>query len=44
LNPYFEYPYVVGQLLLPVYEPNYELITKKENSPHVDEAIILGLK
>jgi hypothetical protein len=30
--------------LLPVYEPNYELITEKENLPHVDEAITLGLK
>lgn len=44
LNPYFEKPYIIGQLLLPGYEKNYEFITEDEQKIHLDEAINLGLK
>lgn len=44
LNPYFEKPYIIGQLLLPGYEKNYEYITEDEQKVHLEEAVNLGLK
>jgi len=44
LNPYFEKPYIIGQLLLPGYEKNYEFITEDEQKVHLEEAVKLGLK
>lgn len=44
LNPYFEYPYIIGQLLLPAYEPRYESIDKEEQKIHIEEAVELWLK
>ncbi|MDD3145553.1 MAG: hypothetical protein PHV23_05595 [Candidatus Gracilibacteria bacterium] len=44
LNPYFEKPYIIGQLLLPSYQKEYEIIDEKEQKGHTDEAIKIGLK
>ncbi len=44
LNPYFEHPYIIGQLLLPSYQPRYETLTEDEQMNHIDEAITLWLK
>jgi len=34
LNPYFEKPYIIWQLLLPGYDEQYEIITKEEQVNH----------
>jgi hypothetical protein len=39
LNPFFESPYVIGQLLLPAYEARYEFIDENEQKTHTDEAV-----
>jgi hypothetical protein len=44
LNPYFEFPYIIWQLLLPAYEPNYEFIDKEEQEIHTEEAVQIWLK
>lgn len=44
LNPYFESPYHIGQLLLPAYEARYEFISQEEQQTHVEESIVLWLK
>ena len=44
LNPYFEKPYIIAQLLLPDYNPQYEDLSEKDQSKHVDEAIEISLK
>lgn len=44
LNPYFEHPYIIWQLLLPSYQPRYESISKEEQEVHTEEAITLWLK
>lgn len=44
LNPYFEHPYSIGQLLLPSYNERYENLSKEEQQRNIDEAIKLWLK
>ncbi|MDD3302800.1 MAG: hypothetical protein PHN31_04525 [Candidatus Gracilibacteria bacterium] len=44
LNPYFEHPYIIGQLLLPDYNQRYENLTDEEQKKYVDEGILIGLK
>ncbi|MDD2907830.1 MAG: hypothetical protein PHH98_04260 [Candidatus Gracilibacteria bacterium] len=44
LNPYFEKPYIVGQLLLPSYQKEYEFISDSEQQGHTNQAVELGLK
>ncbi|MFA5917268.1 MAG: hypothetical protein WC850_03500 [Candidatus Gracilibacteria bacterium] len=44
LNPYFEHPYIIGQLLLPDYNYRYEKLDNTEQQKHINEAISIGLK
>ncbi len=44
LNPFFEYPYVISQLLLPEYNPRYENLNEDEQNRNIDQAIALWLK
>lgn len=44
LNPYFEHPYIIGQLLLPSHNERYEDLDKKWQEKHINEWIELGLK
>jgi hypothetical protein len=44
LNPYFEHPYSIGQLLLPSYNERYEKLSKEEQQKNTDDAIKLWLK
>lgn len=44
LNPYFEHPYIIAQLLLPSYNPRYENISEDESNKHTNEAIKIGQK
>jgi len=44
INPYFEHPYVISQLLLPDYNPRYEDLNNEEQKKHIDEAIIIWKK
>lgn len=44
LNPYFESPYTIGQLLLPSYNERYEDTTDEEVEKNLEEAIHLSLK
>lgn len=44
LNPYFEHPYIIGQLLLPNYNERYENLTDKEQKTYIDQAEALWLK
>ncbi|MDP3380881.1 MAG: hypothetical protein Q8S84_05155 [bacterium] len=44
MNPYFEHPYIIGQLLLPSYNERYENLPKEEQQKNIDESIKLGLK
>lgn len=44
LNPYFEHPYEIWQLLLPSYNYRYDLITEDEQDIHTLEAEQLWLK
>lgn len=44
LNPYFEHPYSIGQLLLPSYNERYEKLSKEEQQKNIDDAISLWLK
>jgi hypothetical protein len=37
LNPYFEHPYSIGQLLLPSYNERYEDLDKNEQERNIDE-------
>jgi hypothetical protein len=41
LNPYFEHPYSIGQLLLPNYNERYEKLSKEEQQKNIDQAIEL---
>ena len=43
LNPYFEHPYTVGQLLLPSYSDRYENLSKEEQEKNINEGEKLGL-
>ena len=44
LNPYFEHPYSIWQLLLPSYNERYEDLSKEEQEKNINEAIKLWLK
>lgn len=44
LNPYFEHPYTIGQLLLPSYNQRYEELSDEEQTRNIDEWISLWLK
>ncbi len=44
LNPFFEHPYIIGQLLLPEYNYRYEDITTKQQEAYIDQAESIGLK
>jgi len=38
LNPYFEHPYLIGQLLLPGSNQRYENLTEEEIQKHNKQA------
>jgi hypothetical protein len=44
LNPYFQKPYVIGQLLLPGYNERYENLSKEEQDKHTRQGEQIGLK
>jgi len=44
LNPYFEHPYIIGQLLLPDYNYRYEKLDNTEQKKYIDEAESVWLK
>ncbi len=44
LNPYFEHPYLIAQLLLPSYNERYENLSEEEIDKHEKEALSIGLK
>lgn len=44
LNPYFEHPYIVWELLLPSYNYRYENLSEKQKNKYIDEAINIWLK
>lgn len=44
LNPYFEHPYIIGQLLLPSYNERYEKLSEEEQQRNIDESIKIWLK
>jgi len=44
LNPYFEHPYTIWQLLLPDYNFRYEKMDEAEQKKHIDEAVNIWLK
>lgn len=44
LNPFFESPYTLGQLLLPSYSDRYENLTEDEQKRNIREAENIGIK
>ena len=44
LNPYFEKPYIVGQLLIPSYNQRYESLSTQQQERYVQQWVDLGLK
>lgn len=44
LNPYFEHPYIIWQLLLPSYNERYENLSKEEQEINIEQWIKLWLK
>ena len=44
LNPYFEHPYLIAQLLLPNYNKRYENLSKEEVTKYENQAIKIWLK
>jgi len=44
LNPYFEHPYIIWQLLLPSYNERYESLNEDEQDKYIDQWITLWLK
>ncbi len=44
LNPYFEKPYIIGQLLLPSHNQRYENLEENQIDANVAQAEALGLK
>lgn len=44
LNPYFEHPYIIWQLLLPDYNQRYEELSKKEQEKYIDQGVEIWLK
>jgi len=41
LNPYFEKPYIIGQLLLPNYNERYENLSKEAQLKNIKQAEII---
>lgn len=44
LNPYFEHPYVIAQLLLPDYNYRYENLDEKEQEDYINQAVLVWQK
>jgi len=44
LNPYFDHPYIIGQLLLPSYNQRYEDLSQEEQDLNTQQAVDLGKK
>lgn len=44
LNPYFEWPYVVGEILLPSYNFRYEKLSDEQQNMYIEEAQKIGEK
>lgn len=44
LNPFFEKPYIIGQLLLPSYNERYESLTDNIQKSYIQQAEFLWLK
>ena len=44
LNPYFEHPYIIWQLLLPEYNQRYENLSNEEQNKYINQWIELWLK
>jgi len=44
LNPYFEHPYIIAQLLLPWVNERYENLSDEEVNKHTNQAIEMWLK
>ena len=44
LNPYFEHPYTIWELLIPSYNKRYENLSDKEQEKYVEQWEKLGLK
>lgn len=44
LNPYFEKPYLIGQLLLPEYNQRYEELSKEDQEKFIKQWAEIGLK
>jgi len=44
LNPYFTFPYQIGELLLPSYNERYESLNNTEIQENTEQAIKIGLK
>jgi len=44
LNPYFEKPYIIGQLLLPSYNHRYESLSTSQQQTYIDQWEQLWLK
>lgn len=44
LNPYFEHPYIIWELLLPDYNDRYENRTKEEQEENINQALNIWLK
>ena len=44
LNPYFTFPYQIGEILLPSYNERYEGLSSSEIQKNTDQAIRIGLK
>jgi hypothetical protein len=44
LNPYFEHPYIIWELLLPDHNYRYENLSEEEQLKHILEAEKIGLK
>ncbi|USN58074.1 MAG: hypothetical protein H6767_07130 [Candidatus Peribacteria bacterium] len=38
LNPFFEHPYIIGELLLPSYNERYESLPDEEQQKNIHEA------
>jgi hypothetical protein len=44
LNPYFKNPYIIWELLLPSYQPQYENLTLEQQELYLNQSIELWLK
>jgi len=44
LDPYFEHPYTIWQLLLPEYNPRYENLEKKQQEENIEQWVKIWLK